>query len=94
MTDYGQQMWQILVQDFGIGMDASTKNLAFTAHFSTKTSGMGLGLVMVKNIITDWNGSISLESAPNIWSTFSILLPKANQQNISVCKHGNFLSFS
>lgn len=84
LTDYGQQMWQILVQDFGIGMDASTKNLAFTAHFSTKTSGMGLGLVMVKNIITDWNGSISLESAPNIGSTFSILLPKANQQNISV----------
>jgi len=69
-------MWQIKVQDFGIGMDETTKKLAFTAHFSTKSSGMGLGLVMVKNIITDWNGSISLESKLNEGTTFMILLPK------------------
>lgn len=76
LNDYGEQMWQIKVQDFGIGMDETTKKLAFTAHFSTKSSGMGLGLVMVKNIITDWNGSISLESKLNEGTTFMILLPK------------------
>lgn len=76
LNDYGEQMWQIKVQDFGIGMDETTQKLAFTAHFSTKSSGMGLGLVMVKNIITDWNGSISLKSIPNQGSTFILLLPK------------------
>lgn len=76
LNDYGEQMWQIIVQDFGIGMDESTQKHAFMAHFSTKSSGMGLGLVMVKNIITDWNGSISLESKPNEGTTFIILLPK------------------
>lgn len=80
LCDYGEQMWQIKVQDFGTGMDESTRKHAFTAHFSTKSSGMGLGLLMVKNIITDWNGSINLESTPNEGSIFTILLPKYTKE--------------
>ena len=69
-------MWQIKGAKIMVLEDETTQKLAFTAHFSTKSSWMGLGLVMVKNIITDWNGSISLESKPNEGTTFIILLPK------------------
>lgn len=80
LCDYGEQMLQIKVQDFGIGMDESTLKHAFTAHFSTKTSGMGLGLLMVKNIINDWNGTIQIESVLNEGTTFIILLPKFSKK--------------
>ena len=79
LNDYGEQMWQIKVLDFGIGMDEVTQRNAFTAHFTTKSSGMGLGLVMVKNIITDWNGTISIDSAPDKGTTFIIMLPKYSE---------------
>lgn len=80
LCDYGEQMWQIKVQDFGIGMDESTLKHAFTAYFSTKSSGMGLGLLMVKNIINDWNGTIQIESVLNEGTTFIILLPKYSKK--------------
>lgn len=76
LSDYGGNLWQIRIQDFGLGMDEHTLKHIFNLRFTTKSTGMGLGLVIVKNIITDWNGQIKVHSTINQGTTFTILLPK------------------
>jgi signal transduction histidine kinase len=71
-------MWQIKVSDTGMGMTDKIKEKIFSPNFTTKTSGMGLGLAMVKRIITTWGGSITFESTYNKGTTFFVTLPKYN----------------
>ena len=46
-------------------------------NFTTKSTGMGLGLAMVKNIIENANGSIWFETKEEIGTSFFIRFPKA-----------------
>ena len=39
---------------------------------------MGIGLSLVKEIVTALNGRIEVESTPGVGSTFTILLPKSS----------------
>ena len=48
----------------------------FEPSFTTKSSGMGLGLSMIKSIITAYNGDITFTSKSNIGTTFNITFPK------------------
>ncbi len=80
LKDYGSQMWEIQIKDFGKGMDQNTVKHAFVPRFTTKSTGMGLGLVMVKNIINDWNGTIDVESVLGQGTTFIIRLPKFSEK--------------
>ncbi len=67
---------KITVQDNGSGIPKKLHEKIFEPKFTTKNSGMGLGLAMVKKIITDYNASIKLESQLNVGSTFSIYYKK------------------
>ena len=67
----------IRIEDNGIGMDIDTKKRAFEPLFTTRARGTGLGLAIVEKIITEHNGTVSLESRPNEGTTVSILLPVA-----------------
>ncbi|MFT5891251.1 MAG: two-component system nitrogen regulation sensor histidine kinase NtrY, partial [Dokdonia sp.] len=53
---------QITVSDNGIGIIEENKLKIFEPKFTTKTSGMGLGLAMVKNIMETYNGNITFTS--------------------------------
>ena len=66
----------IAVSDNGKGIDDSVEHLIFEPKFTTKSSGMGLGLPMIKKIIEAYNGSISFTSSKNEGTTFTITLPK------------------
>jgi signal transduction histidine kinase len=57
-------------------MTDEVKEKLFQPNFTTKTSGMGLGLAVVKQIITARGGSIFFESTLNEGTTFWITLPK------------------
>lgn len=65
-------------QDNGKGIEDELKPKIFNPNFSTKTSGMGLGLSICKQIIENFNGSISFESQLNIGTTFYVELPIVN----------------
>ena len=67
----------ISVIDNGQGISKELKNKIFEPKFTTKTSGMGLGLGMVKNLVDSYNGRISMSSKINTGTTFSITFPQA-----------------
>lgn len=66
----------ITVEDNGKGISEEVKDLIFEPKFTTKTSGMGLGLPMIKNIIEAYDGTISFTSKENVGTVFTVVLPK------------------
>ncbi len=66
----------ITVSDNGLGVSEENKEKIFEPKFTTKTSGMGLGLAMVKNIVETYNGTISFETEKDKGTTFIVTFPK------------------
>lgn len=66
----------ILVADNGKGILEEDKDKIFEPKFTTKTSGMGLGLPMVKNIVEMYKGSVTYTTQINKGTVFKIILPK------------------
>lgn len=66
----------ITVSDNGKGIEEENKKLIFEPKFTTKTSGMGLGLPMIKNIIEAYNGTITFSSTLGVGTVFTVILPK------------------
>ena len=67
---------KITVMDNGIGITEENKPKIFQPKFTTKTSGMGLGLAMVKNILETHNGNITFVSQEGQGTTFMVTFPK------------------
>jgi two-component system, NtrC family, nitrogen regulation sensor histidine kinase NtrY len=68
-------VYLISVKDNGIGISDEQHEKIFVPNFTTKSSGSGLGLAMVQQIITAHNGSIYFESKEGEGSTFYVELP-------------------
>ena len=66
----------ISITDNGYGISKTDMQKIFEPSFTTKTSGMGLGLSMIKSIITAYNGNITFSSKSNVGTTFNITFPK------------------
>ncbi len=64
------------VADNGIGIKETDKTKIFEPKFTTKSSGMGLGLGMVKNLVEAYGGSISVISEVGKGSVFTVRFPK------------------
>jgi nitrogen fixation/metabolism regulation signal transduction histidine kinase len=67
---------KIAVADNGIGIADEFKDKIFEPKFTTKSSGMGLGLGMVKNIVENYNGTIAFTSKEGKGTVFTIKFPK------------------
>lgn len=63
------------VIDNGTGITKDLLERIFEPKFTTKTSGMGLGLAMIKNIVESSKGIITVKSIPNVETIFTIKLP-------------------
>ncbi|MDO1502277.1 ATP-binding protein [Winogradskyella maritima] len=66
----------ITVEDNGSGISEENTPKVFEPKFTTKTSGMGLGLAMVKNIVETYNGSINFTSTFGEGTMFTVSFPK------------------
>ena len=66
---------KIAVKDNGKGISQENLERVFEPKFTTKSSGMGLGLAIIKNIIENYNGTITFETEPNIGTEFLVSFP-------------------
>jgi signal transduction histidine kinase len=68
----------ITVADNGIGIQPKDIECIFEPKFTTKSSGMGLGLGIIKNIIENYKGTITFETEFGKGTTFTVSLPIIN----------------
>ncbi|MCB9194741.1 MAG: GHKL domain-containing protein, partial [Flavobacteriales bacterium] len=66
---------EISISDNGSGIPDDVKDKIFVPNFTTKSSGSGLGLAMVKQIVDVHGGSISFKTELNNGTTFLVKLP-------------------
>ena len=69
----------VAVTDTGHGMDRATLERAFEPFFTTKPAGRGtgLGMAMIKSLMDQQHGSVTVESAPGRGTTVEFFLPLA-----------------
>ncbi len=65
----------ILIKDNGVGIDDNQRSKIFVPYFTTKNTGTGLGLAMVKQMIENHKGTIEFESLKDQGTTFIIRVP-------------------
>ncbi len=61
--------------DTGSGMSAGNLSRVFEPYFTTKPTGTGLGLLIVRRIVREHGGELSIESAEGEGLTLTIRLP-------------------
>ena len=61
--------------DTGIGMSAENLSRVFEPYFTTKSSGTGLGLLIVRRIVREHGGELSIASSEGKGLTLTIRLP-------------------
>jgi len=65
----------IVVRDNGPGIPTEVRDKIFLPNFTTKSGGTGLGLAMVKNIVTGFGGEISLVQSDEQGTVFKLTFP-------------------
>ncbi|MDN3664788.1 ATP-binding protein [Algibacter miyuki] len=71
----------LTVSDNGSGVLEEHKEKLFEPKFTTKTSGMGLGLAMVRNIVETYGGEISFVSEEGKGAVFKVVFPQLNEHS-------------
>jgi nitrogen fixation/metabolism regulation signal transduction histidine kinase len=65
----------ISVKDNGTGIETENSAYIFEPKFTTKNSGMGLGLGIIKNIIENYKGTITFDTTVGEGTTFTVTFP-------------------
>ncbi len=65
----------VAVRDSGTGIEAKSVNKLFKAFFTTKPSGMGMGLSICRTIIEAHSGQVSAANNSGPGATFQLILP-------------------
>jgi two-component system NtrC family sensor kinase len=81
MTRKDRGKVHIVISDTGQGMSEDTKQRIFEPFFTTKPAGVGtgLGLSVSYGIVQGHNGTIAVDSTPNVGTTFTVTLPVSHQ---------------
>jgi two-component system, NtrC family, sensor histidine kinase HydH len=66
---------EVSVIDRGCGIAPKDRESIFNPFFTTKSSGVGLGLAIVSKIVDEHGGQIEVESEPGAGSVFRVFLP-------------------
>ena len=64
------------IRDNGKGISDDIKDKLFTPNFTTKSTGMGLGLSISQNMIRMAGGQITFETKIDEGTVFHVILPK------------------
>jgi hypothetical protein len=69
------QAVEVLVRDHGVGLERDTLDRAFDAFFTTKRTGLGMGLSICKSIVEAHGGRVWATRNPDKGTTFHVSLP-------------------
>lgn len=74
---HDSQAVRLVVADTGRGITPDVRARLFEPFFTTRAAegGTGLGLAVVKGLVTDHGGTITVESTPGAGSEFAVTLP-------------------
>ncbi len=67
----------VQLTDSGVGISKDVRQRLFRPFFSTKSGGLGIGLALVKRMVEQWSGTLTLTPAQPRGTTVEILLPRA-----------------
>ncbi len=67
----------IEVTDNGVGMDPADRDKIFLPFYTTKSTGTGLGMAIVKKIMDLHGGEVEIESALGAGTTVRLVIPRA-----------------
>jgi two-component system nitrogen regulation sensor histidine kinase NtrY len=67
----------VSVRDNGSGIDPARWDAIFEPHFTTKSTGSGLGLAMVKSIVTGMGGRVWIEASDEQGTEVMLRVPRA-----------------
>lgn len=76
----GSTHLEVCFEDTGNGIDAEELGRVFEPYHTTKSTGSGLGLMIVQRIVQDHGGHIELMSKPKEGTRIAILLPFAERR--------------
>jgi two-component system nitrogen regulation sensor histidine kinase NtrY len=79
-TDCSGPACRLMIEDTGPGLSDQARDNLFTPYFTTKPEGSGLGLVIVKKIISEHDGRISVENSAEGGTLAVIELPLRGQR--------------
>jgi signal transduction histidine kinase len=68
-------MVRVSIEDTGTGIDPSSLDRIFEPLFTTKATGMGMGLAICRSIIESHGGRIWVSTVSNQGSIFQFELP-------------------
>ncbi len=75
-------MLQIRIQDTGCGILPEHLSRIFDPYFTTRSSGAGLGLAIVHNIVEAHEGRIEVESRPGEGTAITLHLPDSEEETV------------
>jgi signal transduction histidine kinase len=79
-TDLDDSHVIVRFSDSGGGITAENLSRVFEPYFTTKTSGTGLGLLIVRRIVREHGGELSIESSAGKGLTVTIRLPHVERR--------------
>jgi C4-dicarboxylate-specific signal transduction histidine kinase len=79
----GNSVVSLYIQDSGPGISATDQNSIFAPFFTTKPTGMGLGLSICRTIVEDHGGTLRVAKTDSRGTSFEITLPIRATNDVS-----------